>query len=100
MKTIFYTLLILLISFLGLKASKSKKTTPSTITTLEAPLVVPSIASQIIAGTFVGIDPNAPLRMGNPKRAGANRTVPGKGLPKGDDALVNKQQRVAKKSRT
>lgn len=97
MKTIFYTLLILLISFLGLKA-QNQKTTPSTITTLEAPLVVPSIASQIIAGTFVGIDPNAPLRMGNPKRAGANRTVPGKGLPKGDDALVNKQQRVAKKA--
>jgi len=97
MKTTFFTLFILIFSILGLNA-QNKKTSPSTITTLEAPLVVPSIAKQLEAGTFIGIDPNAPLRMGNPKRAGANMTVPGKGLPKGDDALVNKQQRVAKKA--
>lgn len=97
MRTILFTFLLLAFSVFGAKA-QNQQAAPSTITTLPAPLVVPSIAKQIEAGTFIGIDPNAPLRMGNPKRAGANMTVPGKGLPKGDDALVNKQQRVAKKA--
>ncbi|MDY0076841.1 MAG: GEVED domain-containing protein [Bacteroidales bacterium] len=97
MKTILFTLLFLTFSVLGLQA-QNQKAAASTIIKLEAPKVVPSIAKQLEAGTFIGIDPNEPLRMGNPKRAGANMTVPGKGLPKGDDALVNKQQRVAKKA--
>jgi len=57
---------------------------------LEKPLVVPSIAQQIADGTFIAVDQNQPEKDGPPKRRGANKTVPGKGLPYGDDPLVNK----------
>ncbi|MDA3943491.1 MAG: GEVED domain-containing protein [Bacteroidetes bacterium] len=96
MKSFFYTVLILALSSTTL-VGQNKKSGPSFISRLQAPVVVPSIAKQIENGTFIATDPNAPLKMGNPKRAGANMTVPGKGLPKGNDALVEKQQRVAKK---
>jgi hypothetical protein len=91
-----YLLLLLLIPFLG--QSQQVKTNPTSITNLPAPVVVPSIAKQIQNGTFVAQDPDAPLRMGQPKRAGANMTVPGKGLPKGDDPLVTRQTKVARKA--
>ncbi len=77
--------------------AQSEKASPGFVGTLPEPVVVPSIAKQIAAGTFVATDPDEPARMGNPKRSGANMTVPGKGLPKGNDALVSQQQRVAKK---
>lgn len=59
---------------------------------LPAPLSVPSIAEQIKNGTFIATDPNEAPRMGHPKRSGANMTVPGKGLPHGNDALVPLQK--------
>ncbi len=76
--------------------AQSEKASPGFAGTLPEPVVVPSIAKQIAAGTFVATDPDEPARMGNPKRSGANMTVPGKGLPKGNDPLVSQQQRVAK----
>ena len=55
---------------------------------LPEPILVPSIAQQIKDGTFIGVDPDEEMRPGHPKKQGANITVPGKGLPKGNDALV------------
>ncbi|PLX11572.1 MAG: hypothetical protein C0598_07880, partial [Marinilabiliales bacterium] len=59
---------------------------------MSEPIFVPSIADQIANGTFKAADPNAEVRKGMPKHRGANITVPGKGLPKGDDALVSIQK--------
>ena len=56
------------------------------------PIYVPSIAQQIKDGTFKTIDQNAPHKEGRPKKTGTNITVPGKGLPKGDDPLINLQK--------
>ena len=56
------------------------------------PIYVPSIAQQIKNGTFKAINQNAPHKEGRPKRMGTNITVPGKGLPKGNDPLVNLQK--------
>lgn len=58
---------------------------------MQKPIFVPSIAQQILNGTFKGIDPNEPQKLGPEKRRGANITVPGKGFPKGNDALVQNQ---------
>lgn len=57
---------------------------------------VPSIAEQIANGTFIGVDPNQTPRPGQPKRSGANKTVPGKGLPVTTDALVQQQMEVSR----
>lgn len=59
---------------------------------LEKPIYVPSLAQQVKDGTFIGIDPNEEPKLGPPKRRGANMTIPGKGLPKGNDALVANQE--------
>ena len=56
------------------------------------PIVVPSIADQVANGTFKIDIPNGEARMGMPKHRGANITVPGKGFPKGNDALVEMQK--------
>jgi len=55
---------------------------------LPKPIYVPSIAQQIKDGTFISADADTIPKPGHPKKQGANITVPGKGLPKGDDALV------------
>lgn len=64
--------------------------------TMPAAISVPSIAEQIASGTFVGVDPEEAPRLGQPKRAGANKTVPGKGLPVDGDELVGKQKEVSR----
>lgn len=94
----FLTYLTIALLFPIISIGQNEKSAPSLITKLPAPRVVPSIAKQIQNGTFVAQDPNEPLRMGQPKRAGANMTVPGKGLPKGDDPLVSQQTKVARKA--
>ena len=57
---------------------------------------VPSIAQQIKDGSFIGIDKNTPMKGGKPKHSGANKTVPGKGFPKGNDPLISKQNTAYK----
>ncbi len=59
---------------------------------LAPPTFVVSIAQQIENGTFIGVDPNAEPKLGLPKGRGANKTIPGKGFPKGDDPLVQNQK--------
>lgn len=55
---------------------------------------VPSIASQLTAGTFKEAEDEA--REYNPKRRDANLAVPGKGLPKGGDPLWKQQANISK----
>ena len=50
---------------------------------------IPSITEQIKNGTFVPADPEDYKKDGPPKRMLANKVVPGKGFPKGNDPLVN-----------
>lgn len=65
---------------------------------LPDPIVVPSIASQLANGTFIGIDPNEGPKLGQPKKKGVNNVIPGKGLPLGNDALVTNQEKAVRKS--
>ncbi len=53
---------------------------------------VPSIASQIANGTFTPAENIS--REANPKRWGKNNSIPGKGLPKGNDPLWQKQTKA------
>ncbi|HEY9115539.1 MAG TPA: GEVED domain-containing protein [Bacteroidales bacterium] len=64
---------------------------------MQKPIVVPSIAQQIKDGTFKGVEPNEEPKLGPEKRRGANITVPGKGFPKGNDALVENQMSATKR---
>jgi len=90
--------LMLAIAF-GLSAQEKITLTPANMHgILPAPRIVPSIAQQIKDGTFVGIDPNESLRPGPPKRRGANITVPGKGLPVDNDALIQQQNNARRYS--
>jgi len=81
---------IFLFSSIGIFAQESSNelSKASDFGMLPDPIYVPSIAQQIKDGTFIEADPNMEPRPGHPKRSGANMTVPGKGLPKGNDALV------------
>lgn len=63
---------------------------------MPAPRSVPSIAEQIAGGTFVPADATGEPRLGLPKKSGANKTVPGKGLPKDGDPLVKYQKEVSR----
>ena len=58
---------------------------------------VPSIKEQIQNGTFIPADPNEFKRQGPPKRMRANKVVPGKGLPAGNDPLVDLEKSSLKK---
>ena len=89
-----YSLLVLIflsISSLIVNAQDHSSTKASTFGKMANPIIVPSIAQQISDGTFIGVDPNEEPKLGPPKRRGANKNVPGKGLPLGDDPLVIKK---------
>ena len=58
---------------------------------------VPSISEQIQNGTFVPADPNDLRKDGLPRLRMANKVVPGKGLPKGNDPLVDFNSTKTKK---
>ena len=57
---------------------------------------IPSIMDQIKNGTFVAADPEDYKKDGPAKRMLANKVVPGKGLPKGNDPLVNSNNKKNK----
>ena len=63
----------------------------STFGKMEGPILIPSIAQQIEEGTFIGVEPLDSPKEAPPKRRGANKHVPGKGFPKGNDPLVEDQ---------
>lgn len=56
----------------------------------------PSISSQIANGTFKAYKYDGKLKKANPKHRHTNKVVPGKGLPKSNDALVDQQKDVYK----
>ena len=58
---------------------------------------VPSINELISTGKFIPADPNEFKKAGPPKRMMANKVVPGKGLPKGNDPLANFDTEASKK---
>jgi PKD repeat protein len=62
------------------------------IVTAESMTKVPSIASQIASGTFIPAENNS--NEVNVKKWGSNAYVPGKGLPKGNDPLWDKQRKA------
>ncbi|OYT16746.1 MAG: hypothetical protein B7C24_06140 [Bacteroidetes bacterium 4572_77] len=64
---------------------------------LPKPIVVESISAQIANGSFIATDPNESQKLGHPKRRGSNNIIPGKGLPIGTDALVQKQKQAINK---
>lgn len=82
---------IITIFFIAITSSvlAQENSTPATYFTSSTVTFVPSIASKIANGTF--IEGKNIRKEFNPKRAGANKSVPGKGLPKGIDPLVEIQ---------
>ncbi len=89
------TLLIFLVAFaIGTFAQSNNVQKATLIKTADSMVEIPSIASQIANGTFIpSEDINAEM---NPKQVGANKPVPGKGLPYGDDPLWDKQNTATK----
>ncbi|MDT8394491.1 MAG: GEVED domain-containing protein [Bacteroidales bacterium] len=89
-------LFFLLFAFMAvsLVGQETNTTPPSSYGYLTEPVYVPSLAQQMRDGTF--IEASDEVRLGQPKRSGANITVPGKGLPKGDDALVQDHKSMMK----
>ena len=82
---------ILLLTGIAVFAQNTKQKATLVVQS-EAMVEIPSIASQITSGTFIPAE-NI-LKEFNPKKAGKNNVVPGKGLPKGNDPLWQKQVQV------
>lgn len=80
---------------LGISAQEVETAGPSSSGMVTNVRYVPSIADQIKDGTFIPAD-NYTSHKAPPKRRGANKNIPGKGFPKGDDALRTAQEAVAK----
>jgi PKD repeat protein len=84
--------LLLLLTAIAFSAFSQKANTlqkATLIKTATSMVEVPSIASQIADGTFIPAqDINHEV---NPKKSSANKAVPGKGLPNGNDPLWEKQ---------
>lgn len=91
----FYSLMaMMLMTSLGMLGQT--KYPPVETGMLQGPILVPSIAEQIQAGTFVPAktDPNA---LGQPKRRLGNKVVPGKGTPETFvDPLLELQEQAPK----
>ena len=62
--------------------------------TSEPVIEVPSIASQMADGTFKPSENY--VKEFNPKKWGSNTSVPGKGLPQGNDPLLEQQMNAPK----
>jgi len=103
MKSRIYILLLVCLSFFSaaLRAQVNQgmnavgEQHPTLIVTATSMVEVPSIASQISDGTFIPSENMA--KEFNPKRWGANTSIPGKGLPQGNDPLWDQQSKVAQK---
>ena len=75
-----------------------EKNAPSRISKLRLVGKVPSLSEQLQKGTFVKSNTNGEKKEINPKRRGANITVPGKGFPKNGDPLVNPSKKAENRS--
>lgn len=97
MKNILLITVALFISASSLFSQESEVVKATEFGVMPKPIYVPSIASQLENGTFIGVDENAPIKEGHPKRRWGNNVVPGKGNPYVDDALVKNQAKAARK---
>lgn len=91
-KLIFFRVFGLFVLLLVLSTNLAigqEKIGPKTISKMEFMGEVPSLAQQVKTGTFIKNTGKGEGKEVNPKRRGANKTVPGKGFPKGVDPLVN-----------
>jgi len=79
-----------------LVAQKYETLSPGDFGKVTSVKYVPSIASQIADGTFIPFNNLPEPKEVNLKMKAANKVVPGKGLPKGDDPLVQAQKSVAR----
>ncbi len=95
---LFILALILMIGVQNLFSQENTVTKATNFGKMEKPIIVPSIAQQIKDGTFIKVDPNQETQLGHEKRRGANKTIPGKGYPKGIDQLVRNQKASVKHS--
>lgn len=89
-------IILLVLNSPSLFAQDSQVEKASTFGILQGPILVPSLAQQMRDGTFIGVESSEEPKLGPPKRRGANKNVPGKGLPKGNDALVQNQKSASK----
>ena len=99
MKKFMYALLAGFLSLPGSYAfaqNADQSQTPTLISQSEAMVEVPSIAEQIANGTFIPAKDR--VKEVNPKHQGTNAFIPGKGLPKGNDPLWEKQTQVNQRS--
>ncbi len=92
----FPLLVLSFILFFSVNSLAQERVAPTTVGKMEFVREVPSLASQLRNGTFIKADKNLENEEVNPKRRSANQVVPGKGLPKDGDPLVND---AAKKSK-
>jgi len=97
MKNILSIFMMLFMSISSLFAQKTEVQKATDYGVLPDPIYVPSLASQIEDGTFIGVDEDAAPTKGHPKRRWGNNIVPGKGNPNVDDALAANQRKAALK---
>ncbi len=90
------SVMILLSAFtITVDAQQSSPQQKATLVTKATYMIkIPSIASQMAAGTFKEAENEA--KEFNPKHRDANKAVPGKGLPKGGDPLWQLQTKASK----
>ena len=96
LKNYFFLVLLAVFTF---TANAQESFGPTSTGIIQGPIYVPSLAEQMRNGTFIPATIDEGV-LGHPKTRFGNNVVPGKGLPKGDDPLVNTQrnatqQRVA-----
>ncbi len=92
-----FTLLIIVAFTVNINAQKNDKSVKATnIGEIPSAIIVPSIAEQIKNGTFIPA-PKSP-KNGRMKMKGANHNIIGKGLPKGNDPLIENQKNAPKVS--
>jgi len=90
MKLKFYLILFFFAFSLTLVAQQAQQIQHATLTVTAANMIeIPSIASQIASGQFIPAENIA--KEYNPKHSDANKAVPGKGLPLGNDPLWQMQ---------
>ncbi len=88
------TLLAIAFSVNGFSQNSSTEQKATLVLTAKYMKKIPSIAEQMANGSFKqAVDEDKEY---NPKRRDANKAVPGKGLPKGDDPLWEKQYKGSK----
>ncbi len=93
--TILLILVFTVFTVMHLHAQNADQAEKATLVTTSEPMIeVPSIASQIANGTFIPAE-NI-IKEVNPKSWGSNTAIPGKGFPKGNDPLLEKQLQAKK----